>query len=95
MNTMQKIDQPILFEEPIGLKNGLLNIQHHYEKVEALIKNYVDSEEALQVGLQCEQALRQLQTRKRVEYALFLIFAIICVVYFAVSINYLFYIFNF
>lgn len=95
MNTMQKIDQPILFEEPIGLRNSLLNIQHHYEKIEALIKKYIDSEDALQVGLQCEQALQELQTRKRVEYALSIIFALICVVYFAVSINYLIYILNY
>ena len=37
MNTMNKIDQPIEFERPKGLKNDLLKIQHHYKHLEEYI----------------------------------------------------------
>ena len=37
MNKMNKIDQPIQFEKPKGLKNDLLKIQHHYKQLEEYI----------------------------------------------------------
>jgi len=37
MNTMNKIDQPIQFEKPNGLKNDLLKIQNHYKQLEEYI----------------------------------------------------------
>ena len=37
LNKMNKIDQPIQFEKPKGLKNDLLKIQHHYKQLEEYI----------------------------------------------------------
>ena len=40
MNKMNKIDQPIHFEKPKGLKNELLKIQHHYKQLEEYITDF-------------------------------------------------------
>ena len=83
---MQKIDQPILFAESIALKSDLLEIQHHFGKIEAIIKDFVEKEESMQVGIRCEEELRRLQIRQRVQYTMVSIFAVIFVAHFAVSI---------
>ena len=33
MKTMRRIDQPLQFEQPLALKNSLLEIQQHYQQI--------------------------------------------------------------
>ena len=33
MKTMRRIDQPLQFEQPVALKNSLLEIQQHYQQI--------------------------------------------------------------
>ena len=85
MNKMQKIDQPILFTESIALKNDLRKLQHHFGKIEAIIKDFVQNEESIQIGIRCEEELRRLQIRERVQYVVVAVFTVIFLAYFSVS----------
>ena len=43
MKTMRRIDQPLQFEQPVALKNSLLEIQQHYQQIVKHI-DYFDNE---------------------------------------------------
>ena len=73
MNTMNKIDQPIRFEQPQELKNELLKIQHHYKKLEEYITVFdahIDGrrEQFIQRFVGYEKS-KQRQARQRIEDA--------------------------
>ena len=73
MNTMNKIDQPIRFEQPQELKNELLKIQHHYKKLEEYITVFdVHIEERREQFVQRVvgyEKSKQRQARQRIEDA--------------------------
>lgn len=70
---MNKVDQPIQFERPKGLKNGLLKIQHHYKQLEEYITAFDAHIEGRRVQwteriVECERSW-QWKARDRIENA--------------------------
>ena len=73
MNTMNKIDQPIQFEKPKGLKNDLLKIQNHYKQLEEYITDFDAQIERRRVQYTERvveyEKFKQQQARQRIEDA--------------------------
>ena len=54
MKTMRRIDQPLQFEQPLALKNSLLEIQQHYQQIVKHIDHF-------------DNEVVKLEKRKRIE----------------------------
>ena len=73
MKTMRRIDQPLQFEQPLALKNSLLEIQQHYQQIVQHIElfNVKLEERRKQVAdeLLAQERAKQRLARQRTEDA--------------------------